>query len=248
LFYSYDSTDSRRDVTCVPYDILQNFSLQGRSFQTMVDGKFRRDWNPVTTSQAQYFGTNWPLFRFSDVLLMFAEADNELHNGPSAAAKAAFEKVRLRAFEGNAALIGTTPADYAGFFTAIMKERQLELAGEGIRKYDLLRWNRLGQNIAAVKAELAKMAARLAPYDTYPDVMFFKTGQTTVQWGNSFYKPTPAGGVPTGYAGLAWVGTGITATIVNILGSNFEANKSELLPLPQASIDANPKLTQDYGY
>jgi starch-binding outer membrane protein, SusD/RagB family len=248
LFYAYDSMDTRRDVTCAPYNILQNFNLEARSLQTMVDGKFRRDWNPVTTSAAQYFGTNWPLFRYSDVLLMFAEADNELNNGPSAAAKQAYEEVRLRAFGGNAALIGTTPSDYAGFFTTIMKERQLELAGEGIRKYDLIRWNRLGQNIAAVKAELAKMAAREAPYDQYPATMYFKTGQTFVEWANSFYKPTPAGGTPAGYAAIAWVGTGITGTIVNVLGSNFTPNKSELLPLPQASIDANPKLTQDYGY
>lgn len=248
LFYTFDSTDTRRDVTCAPYDILLNFNLQGRSLQTMVDGKFRRDWNPVTTSQAQYFGTNWPLLRYSDVLLMMAEADNELNNGPSAAAKAAYEQVRLRAYNGNAALIGTTPADYAGFFNAIMKERQLELAGEGIRKYDLIRWNRLGQNLDAVKAELAKMAARQAPYDTYPETMWFKTGQTTLEFGNSFYKPTPAGTPPAGYTAIAWVGTGITGTIVNVLASNFEANKSELLPLPQASIDANPKLKQDYGY
>lgn len=248
LFYAYDSTDTRRDVTCAPYDILLNFNLQGRSLQTMVDGKFRRDWNPVTTSQAQYFGTNWPMFRFSDVLLMFAEADNELNNGPGADAKAAYEQVRLRAYGGDASLIGTTPSDYAGFFAAIMKERQLELAGEGIRKYDLIRWNRLQQNIAAVKAELVKMAAREAPYDQLPATMFFKTGITTVEWGNSLYKPTPAGATPAGYTALAWIGTGITGTLVNVIASNFEANKSELLPLPQASIDANPKLTQDYGY
>jgi hypothetical protein len=248
LFYSYDSMDTRRDVTCAPYDILSNFNLQGRTLQTMVDGKFRRDWNPVTTSAAQYFGTNWPLFRYSDVLLMFAEADNELNNGPSAAAKAAFEQVRLRAFNGDASLAGTTPADYAGFFTAVMKERQLELAGEGIRKFDLIRWNRLGQNLTAIKAELAKMAARQAPYDQLPATMFFKTGSTIVEWGNSLYKPTPAGSTPAGYTALAWVGSGITNPIVNILGSNFTPNKSELLPLPQASIDANPKLTQDYGY
>jgi hypothetical protein len=248
LFYSYDSTDTRRDVTCVPYNILADFTLQGRTLQTMVDGKFRRDWNPVTTSAAQYFGTNWPLIRYSDVLLMFAEADNELNNGPSADAKKAFEEVRLRAFGGDASKIGTTPSDYAGFFEAIMKERQLELAGEGIRKYDLIRWNRLGQNLTAVKAELAKMAARQAPYDNLPETMYYKTGQTTMQWGNSFYKPTPPGGTPAGYTALAWVGSGITGTIVNILASDFTPNKSELLPLPQASIDANPKLTQDYGY
>lgn len=247
-FYAYDSTDNRRDVTCVAYNIAQDFTLVGRNLQTMVDGKFRRDWNPVTSSQAQYFGTNWPMIRYADVLLMFAEAENELNNGPTAAAKNAFEAVRLRAYGGNAALIGTTPSDYQGFFEAIMKERMLELCGEGIRKYDLIRWNKLGDRLDEVKAELTKMANREAPYDQLPETMYFKTGATTMIWANSFYKPNPYASAPPGYAGMDWVGPAITNTITQYLASDFQRNKSELLPIPQASIDANPNLKQDYGY
>jgi SusD family. len=247
-FYAYDSTDTRRDVTCVPYNIALDFTLVGRNLQTMVDGKFRRDWNPVTASQAQYFGTNWPMIRYSDVLLMFAEAENELNNGPTAAAINAFETVRLRAYGGNAALIGTTPTDYEGFFEAIMKERMLEFCGEGIRKYDLIRWNKLGERLNAVKAELTKMADREPPYDQLPDKMYFKTGATTMIWANSFYKPNPYTTTPPGYTAMDWVGPAITNTITQYLGSAFVSNMSELLPIPQASIDANPNLTQDYGY
>ena len=90
IFYMFDSTDTRRDVTVAPYNVNQNGTLAGKTLQTLVDGKFRRDWitNPVAlTSAAQYFGLNWPIIRFSDVLLMYAEADNEINNGPSAAAK-----------------------------------------------------------------------------------------------------------------------------------------------------------------
>jgi hypothetical protein len=247
-FYAFDSTDTRRDVTCAPYNILLNMSLEGRTLQTMVDGKFRRDWNPVTTSAAQYFGTNWPVIRYSDVLLMFAETENELSNGPTAAAKTAYEQVRLRAFEGNASRIGTTPSDYAGFLSAIMNERMLEFGSEGIRKFDLLRWNKLKERLDAVKVVLTAMANRVAPFDNLPTAMYYKTGSTTMVWANSFYKPTPAGGVPAGYAEISWIGTGITSTITQYLGSGFAEGKSELLPIPQASLDANPKLTQDYGY
>jgi starch-binding outer membrane protein, SusD/RagB family len=191
---------------------------------------------------------NWPLIRFSDVLLMFAEADNEINNGPSAAAKAAFEQVRLRAYGGNASLIGTTPSDYQGFFNAIVKERALEFGSEGIRKYDLIRWNLLEQKINETKTTLAAMAARSgAPWNTYPTTMYYRTGQTTLQWAGSFYKPTitPA---PTGYTSVAWLGSGITSTILTYYAIGFKSGKSELLPIPQASIDANPRLTQDYGY
>lgn len=250
-FYMFDSTDTRRDVTVAPYNINQNGTIAGRTLQTLLDGKFRRDWitNPVVlTSNAQYFGVNWPMIRFSDVLLMFAEADNELNNGPTAAARAAFEQVRLRAYGGNAALIGATPTTYQGFFDAIVKERALEFGSEGIRKYDLIRWNLLEQKLNETKTLLAVMAARsAAPWNTYPTTMYFRTGQTTLQWAGSFYRPTvtPA---PSGHTSVAWLGSGITSTILTYYAVGFKAGKSELLPIPQASIDANPRLTQDYGH
>ena len=121
-FYMFDSTDTRRDVMCVPYNVTATGTTitarTGRNLANMVDGKFRRDWiTGGLTIGPQYFGVNWPMIRYSDVLLMFAEAENEINSGPSAAAKTAFEKVRLRAFGGNASLIGTTPSDKAVFLT-----------------------------------------------------------------------------------------------------------------------------------
>jgi hypothetical protein len=242
-FYLFDSTDLRRDVTCAPYNINLNMTLTAQPLQSMFDGKFRRDWNPITTSAAQYFGTNWPLIRYSDVLLMFAEADNELGNGPSAAAISAFEKVRLRGYGGNAALIGTTPSDYTGFFNAIMKERSLELGGEGIRKYDLIRWNKMAERFTEVKAQLLAMSLRQPPYDQLPATMYYLPGQTTLVWGNSFYKPAPVT-APAGYTAVSWVNTPLN-TILTSFALKFEPNKKELLPLPQSAIDVNPKLEQN---
>jgi len=43
-------------------------------------------------------GTNFPLLRYADVLLMFAEAENEVNNGPTQAAYDAFNQVRRRAY------------------------------------------------------------------------------------------------------------------------------------------------------
>lgn len=246
-FYAFDSTDTRRDVTCAPYNIAADRNLEARTLQTMVDGKFRRDWTNQLTSAAQYFGTNWPMIRFSDVLLMYAEADNELNNGPSAAAKAAFEKVRLRAYGGDASKIGVTPSDYTGFFNAVMKERMLELGGEGIRKYDLLRWNKLKERIDATKAQLEAMASRQAPYDQYPATMYYIKGTPYMNWANSFYKPSPSP-APAGSTSVAWVGTGIRSTILTYYAIGFTAGKSELLPIPISAREANPFLTQDFGY
>jgi hypothetical protein len=180
---------------------------------------------------------------------MFAEADNEINNGPTADAKAAFEKVRLRAFGGNASLIGTTPSDYAGFFIAIVKERALELGAEGIRKYDLIRWNLMTTRIAETKAILAAMSARQAPYDVLPDYMYYLNNSPTLTWASSFYKPNTIGSTaPAGYTRVNWVMSSIASSILTYYAVAFTPNKSELLPIPQASIDANPLLTQDYGY
>jgi hypothetical protein len=253
-FYMIESTDNRRDVICAPYYVESTGSTitarTGRSLDAMPDGPFRRDWIPGgLTIGPQYFGVNWPVIRYSDVLLMFAEADNEINNGPTAEAKSAFEKVRLRAFGGNASLIGTTPSDYAGFFSAIVKERALELGAEGIRKYDLIRWNLMTTRIAETKAILAAMSARQAPYDVLPDYMYYLNNSPTLTWASSFYKPNTIGSTaPAGYTRVNWVMSSIASSILTYYAVAFTPNKSELLPIPQASIDANPLLTQDYGY
>jgi hypothetical protein len=254
-FYMFDSTDQRRDVTCVAYNINANgntvTSRTGRNLAIMLDGKFRRDWIPGgNTTGPQYFGVNWPLIRYSDVLLMFAEADNELNSGPSAQAITAFETVRKRAYGGNAALIGTTPTSYSGFFDAIVKERALEFGGEGIRKYDLIRWNLLATKLAETKATLTAMSQRQAPYDQLPDYKFFKNDTVNLAWAiPSYYVPNTIGTTaPAGYTRVDWVRSSIATTILTYYAEAFTANKNELLPIPQASRDANPKLTQDYGH
>ena len=256
-FYMFDEKDLRRDVMCVPYFILASGSTvtarTGRNLNVMMDGKFRRDWIPdgVITGP-QYFGVNWPLIRYSDVLLMFAEADNELSGGPTPAAIAAFEQVRTRAFGGDASLIGTTPATKEAFFDAIVEERALELGGEGIRKYDLIRWNMLGEKLAETKATIIAMANRQPPYDQLPDYMFYKQDSPELIWANpSYYEPNPFGNsAPTGFTRVDWVRSSLESTLITNGGyaEGFEPNKRELLPIPQESIDANPRLTQDYGY
>lgn len=250
FFYSFDANDTRRDVTCAPYDVNQDMTLTARPLQTMVDGKFRRDWikgPDAIPSAAQYFSVNWPLIRYSDVLLMFAEADNEINNGPSAAAIEAFEEVRIRGFGGNEALIGTTPSGKVGFFEAIVNERSFELAGEGLRKYDLIRWNMLGERLDETKTALAAMAARQAPYDNLPGTMYYQENSTSLVWLNSFYAPEP-GTPPAGSRSVAWLGPDITTTILAYYALAFEPGKSELLPIHTTVIDANPKIIQEYGY
>ena len=149
-------------------------------------------------------------------------------------------------------MIGTTPATKDAFFEAIVKERALELGGEGIRKYDLIRWNMLGEKLAETKATIIAMANRQPPYDQLPDYMFYKQDSPELIWANpSYYEPNPFGtSAPAGFTRVDWVRSSLESTLITNGGyaEGFEPNKRELLPIPQESIDANPRLSQDYGY
>jgi hypothetical protein len=81
------------------------------------------------------------VLRYADVLLMNAEANNELGN--SGAALAPLELVRARAREGNADILPkVTTTDQAALRTAIYFERRVELAMEFERYFDVIRQGR----------------------------------------------------------------------------------------------------------
>lgn len=100
---------------------------------------------------------NLHVFRYAEVLLMFAEADNEVNNGPTPEAEAALDEVRTRAGlgswrDGNL-IYGkqvTYPSTYEGFRDAIRQERRYELCFEIKRRFDLVRWGILVDRIKSI--------------------------------------------------------------------------------------------------
>jgi hypothetical protein len=263
-FYAFDSTDLRRDVTCAIYNVAADGSAKiGQAITAICDGKYRRDWisNPTVSpaDKIQYFSLKWQILRYADVMLMFAEAENEL-NGPTAAAYNAVNQVRRRGYgqsitAPNAAVDLPAGLSKASFFTAIVKERSLELGGEGVRKYDLIRWNMLATKIAETKAALLAMSTLSAPYNTLPTSMFYRTGSksddnrfgATGLWANSFYKAAPTA-TPSGTTKVVWLSSAINTTALSRFATGFVTGKSELLPIPQPARDANRNLTQNPGY
>lgn len=83
------------------------------------------------------YGTNLRLLRFADVLLMAAEA--KYRNGDEAGALVELNKVRERAQLADVSASGTA------LFDAIVLERRLELAFEGVRFLDLIRWGKAAE-------------------------------------------------------------------------------------------------------
>jgi len=103
-------------------------------------GKFRREvcYEGQKTAKLLFTGINFPILRYSDVLLMYAEAVNEYDGGPTEEAYDCVKQVRSRA--------GVDTRDFSDYATQesfrqfIMNERGRELCFEAIRKYDLIRW------------------------------------------------------------------------------------------------------------
>ena len=280
--YLFDSTDVRRDVTIAPYDVfVDNDKKIGMAITAMRDGKYRRDWiKPAIpgTSAVQYFGLKWQLIRYSDVLLMFAEAENEL-NGPTTAAYNAINMVRRRGYglpvSSTSAVDIPAGLNKADFFKYIVRERALELGAEGIRKYDLIRWNLLGQGLKEANDNMALMGLRstatmsytyMAGYPSYaavpanlPSNMYYRgtstaplsTGDNSSIWVHSYYKTNTNPG--TGYTSVAWVNSSLTTTMITPTiprygYTNFRTGKSELFPIPQSAREANKNLTQNPGH
>ena len=271
-FYLFDSTDLRRDVTCAPYSVGADAATKtGQAITAICDGKYRRDWisNPtiLPTNAIQYFSLKWQILRYSDILLMFAEAENEI-NGPTAAAYDAINQVRRRGY-GKPITTPDATVDLAGlskttFFQALVKERSLEFGGEGIRKFDLIRWNLLAAAIADTKTNLLKMStlapmnqpSYMAGYPSYsisanlPIAMYYITGTTADDkaiWKNSFYVTAPTS-TPAGTTKVTWLSAAINTTALARYATGFVTGKSELLPISQQSRDANFNLAQNPGY
>src|SRR5258708_31903421 len=105
-------------------------------------GKFYDDGGQSITVNSGRSNLNWPVYRYAETLLLYAEAENEA-NGP-ANAYAAINAVRARA--GLPALAGLTQPQ---FRDAVRQERSWELAFESKRLFDLKRWGLYNQVIGA---------------------------------------------------------------------------------------------------
>ena len=105
-----------------------------------------------------------PLARWADVLLMMAEAEVRQSNAaPSTAAVQAVNDVRSRAGLGGLSAEQTASKD--AFLDAILEERAKEFLYEGMRKIDLIRFNKYAQ--ACYKAKKIRPTHQYMPLPNY---------------------------------------------------------------------------------
>lgn len=160
LVDAYENGDPRKDATVLYSGQSDGGSSTGGYNRTLPPSPplAQPYWNkkvytdPARRAKITIF-TNDPQFsrwlnigilRYADVLLMAAEAANEL-GGPANVTKALdyVERVRFRARQGSTSILPKIElTDQAQLREAIQKERRVELAMEGERFYDLVRWDK----------------------------------------------------------------------------------------------------------
>jgi starch-binding outer membrane protein, SusD/RagB family len=181
IYGDYAPQDMRRDVTATVTinsgtcsEVIVDFAPGSRNKGGLPNNKWdeSRMAAPYTTAQRSS-GVNWVQMRMADVILMLAEVYAEL--GDEGSAKTELTKVRSRAFTSTDQ--ATFVTNYIGALSgdalkeAIQQERNLEFAGEGFRRYDLIRTGKLPEKIKKRRDLQIAMVAGLQTngYYTFPN-------------------------------------------------------------------------------
>lgn len=173
LINAYEYGDERKDwnIANFKFDKADEAINEITNELRMYPGKFRR-WEPenyddiiieasnepytvleaATTLNKNFTGINFPILRYSDILLMYAEAKNEADGAPSSAVYDAIDEIRKRA--GLEDLNRSRNSTQNQVRQEIRDERLREFCFEGQRQHDLIRWGELGNALDRLQAEV----------------------------------------------------------------------------------------------
>lgn len=286
--YSFHKGDQRRDITCANFDIRQTDGvakeqLLGNSPFAIYVGKWdvRKFDNELANLVATYdpdskwmSGINVVRMRYPQVLLMYAEVMNELAgptgsytNDAGITAQEALAEVHNRSFENpetEETYLNTITRSKEDFFEAIVDENAWELAGEGFRKYDLIRWNLLVDKIIEFKQTYVSQVND----GTYQSTLYFNysdDAKTKIDASSITYYGIPEGMSASNYQGSrsSWgkvddtqMNTNLPSISSGLVGNSLTGSKDAvsvknryLLPIASTTISAsNGVLSNSYGY
>lgn len=162
LINSYDQdNDTRFDWNIASWKAKKDVPVDQKNKYQWYPGKYRRGdrvlngdgtYSIVTleSGEKNNTGINFPVLRYSDILLMKAEALNEL--GHTNEAIPFLDQVRQRA--GLIAIDVATVGSKDAFRNEIMDERLREFCFEGLRKHDLIRWGVYKEKLESAKQDM----------------------------------------------------------------------------------------------
>ena len=159
----FSASDTRKAVTFYTsvYNAATGDTVYFKNPYTPYFNKFV-DYSISPLNNQTVSGVNYPVIRYADVLLSYAEVLNELNGGPTADAYTAIDLVRARAH-----VAALTPGlGVSDFRDSVFLERRKEFVQEGQRWFDLVR-----QGVSVYLAAQHKIAAHAsaAALDTlYP--------------------------------------------------------------------------------
>ncbi|BDD02315.1 RagB/SusD family nutrient uptake outer membrane protein [Persicobacter psychrovividus] len=136
LANSYEQGDPRKDLSI--YEFVSNdygTNLYNRKYSCAPYSDY-----PWPVNGVSHGGVNTRLVRLADIYLLYAEAEYHLANEDKA--REYVNKVRKRARGGNNNVLPDITETGNSLLTKIYHERRVELAGEGIRFWDLVRTGR----------------------------------------------------------------------------------------------------------
>ncbi len=154
------------------------------------------------------------IFRYAELLLLYAEAKIE-SNSIDASVYDAIDKIRIRAkmpaLERN--------MTQAQLRTALRYERKIELSNEGLRWYDIRRW------------------------DIAPQIMngYIYLNRAGNQWTKEVLLD-----IDENYSPI--YNHDVAIQYFNTQDVIYKKNKDEVWPVPTQELDANPNLDQNPGY
>ncbi len=258
VFYDYDQADTRRDVTCVPYKYgtaVNNIAKQELgALNTWYFGKYRYEWMTRFVTSTNDDGVNKIYMRYAEVLLIAAEAANELE-GPAAAAPY-LKEIRRRAFP---TAVQTEKVDNyvnaltskTAMFNALVEENKYEFTGEMERKQALIRWNLLKSKLDEAKVKMKNLADRTGAYADVPATLYYKYQSDNVSldiYGLNRGETTNPGADYTQFA-WTWTGAASETKINTLYKPGVNPDNRQFWPIWQVFLDgSNGKLTNDYGY
>lgn len=199
-------------------------SYTGLVWKKGIDDTWLQNGNRVEPDQI--------IIRYADVLLMYAEAKTEL-NDIDKSVLDAVNSVRARAYDvaltATTAYPAITTTNQQELRRAIRLERRMELANEGLRYMDLVRWR------LAEKALTRPIYGMLDPNDLKAKVVdkslwFFPSTPTIDDDGFADFKPM------------------FDAGLIKLIVPTSWTNQQYLWPIPAAEIQINANMKQNAGY
>jgi len=169
IYAKYDANDRRRETVLTEYWVKKDGSDTQTPTEKCAPADLGIKWDGYIINKfpMEFDGfqkNDIPIARWADVLLMMAEAEVRKTNAaPSAAAVQAVNDVRARAGVGGLSAEQTGSKD--AFLDAILDERGKEFLYEGMRKIDLIRFNKYAQ--ACYKAKKIKPTHQYMPLPNY---------------------------------------------------------------------------------